>query len=763
MTKVGYALNDPVIAAMFPLRRFLVLLVLLFSLAPAVADEVVKVGVLAFRPKPQTLQQWQPLAAALQARMPGRQFEVQVFTYPELNAAVAARQLDFVLTNPGHYVLLSRRFALSSPIATLLNEGPGGISQQTFGGVIITRADSPVRSLADVRGRRIAAVDSESLGGYQIQAYELQESGQPLPQREQMVLTGTPHDKVIAAVLDGSAEVGFLRTGVLEKSIAEGRLDGKQIRIVNPQHLPSFPLGLSTRLYPEWPFAALHHVDAELAGHVAAALLTLSDTPAVLQAMNISGFVIPVDYTPVVDLLRSLRMPPFDVRPDVTLADIVRQYRGELLGIAGGLLLILILYIRLAQTQRQLRQQNQALSSIIWGTGVGTWEWEVQTGETRFNERWAAILGYTLAELQPTTIDTWNSLLHPEDAQRSTEQLRAHFAGESEHYECEVRVRHRDGHWVWIMDRGRVTAWDRDGKPLLMAGTHLEISKRKAAEEKLAHYQQNLERLVEQRTRDLSLAKEAAEAASRAKTAFLANVSHELRTPMHGIMGMLSLVIRRTSDEKSLKNLQVAEASARRLLGIVGNVLDIARLEGDKLSLEAQPFALGSVGDSLLATFAEQIADKGLKFSLELAPALRQLTLSGDRVRLEQVLLNLLGNALTYTSQGGIDLLISPINDEAAAIDIHFAVRDTGVGIPEKDQGRIFQAFEQGDNSMTRQYGGTGLGLAISHRLVRLMGGEMHVVSQAGAGSIFSFTLRFPKVAAADEAAAGAAPLASPA
>lgn len=743
--------------AMFPFRRFAFLLVTLLIALPVIADDVVRVGVLAFRPKPQTLQQWQPLAAALQARMPERQFEVQVYSYPELNAAVAARQLDFVLTNPGHYVLLSRRFALSSPIATLLTEGPGGVSLGSFGGVIITRADSPVQTLADVRGRQIAAVDIESLGGYQIQAYELKENGQPLPRREQMVLTGTPHDKVIEAVLDGRAEVGFVRSGVLEKSIAEGRLDAHQVRIVNPQHLASFPLGLSTRLYPEWPFAALHHVDAELSGHVAAALLTLGDTPGALQSLRIRGFVIPVDYAPVVDLLRSLRMPPFDARPEVTTGDIVRFYQVELLTIVGGLLLVLILYARLLQTQRQLRQQNQAMSSVIWGTGVGTWEWNVQTGETRFNERWATILGYTLAELQPTTIDTWNARVHPEDAQRSAEQLRAHFAGDCEHYECEVRVRHKDGHWVWIMDRGRVTARDRDGKPLWMAGTHLEIGKRKAAEEKLAHYQQNLERLVEQRTRDLSLAKEAAEAASRAKTAFLANISHELRTPMHGIMGMLTLVMRRTSDEKSLKNLQVAETSARRLLGVVNNVLDIARLEGDKLSLAVQPFDLGSVGDSLQATVAEQIAGKGLKFTLELAPGLRRQTLSGDRVRLEQVLLNLLGNALTYTSQGGIDLLISPVAEEAAAMDIHFAVRDTGVGIPEKDQARIFEAFEQGDNSTTRQYGGTGLGLAISHRLVRLMGGEMHVVSQAGAGSIFSFTLRFPKAAPAPAAACATA------
>lgn len=738
--------------------RLFLIVALLFATFFARAEETVRIGILSFRPKPQTMAQWQPLEAALRARMPEQRFVVQAYTYTELNEAVARRQLDFVLTNPGHYVLLSRRFQLSSPIATLLSGGPDGMTLGQFGGVILSRADGPLLNLADLAGQRIAVSSIESLGGYQMQAFEMKEAGVPLPSAEQMVITGMPHDKVVEALLDGRADAGFVRTGVLEQVVREGRIDPARLRVINEQSLPGFPYRISTRLYPEWPVAALQHVDAGLSSHVAAALLTLGDQPGVLESLNIRGFVVPVDYTPIVDLLRELRMPPFDRRPTVTFSDIVRQYRYELAAIALALLAMLALYARLLQTRRELRKQNRAMSNVIWGTGVGTWEWNVQSGETRFNRRWAEMLGYRLEDLEPTTIDTLNNLVHPDDATAANELLRRHFAGESDHYECEVRMQHRDGRWIWLLDRGKVLSWDRDGKPLLMAGTHLEISKRKAAEEKLLHYQQNLERLIEQRTQDLSVAKEAAEAASRAKTAFLANIGHELRTPMHGILGMLSLALRRVEDEKSRRNLLVAEVSAQRLLEVVNNVLDIARLEGDKLSLQAEPFFPGAMVDELRDTLLGRFAEKGLHFHVELSPELQKIALIGDGVRVRQILLNLLHNALAFTAQGGVDLVVRRLADSAGEVGVHFAVRDSGVGIPIEDQTRIFDAFEQGDNSSTRQYGGTGLGLAISHRLVSLMGGELRLVSQPGAGSLFSFDLSFHPAetdAQADDALVG--------
>ncbi|MFZ4626242.1 MAG: PAS domain-containing protein, partial [Rhodoferax sp.] len=137
--------------------------------------------------------------------------------------------------------------------------------------------------------------------------------------------------------------------------------------------------------------------------------------------------------------------------------------------------------------EQQLVAQSQRLANILWGTGVGTWEWNVQTGETRFNQRWAEMMGYTLDELAPVSIATWMKLTHPDDLAASDAALQKHFAGERDHYECESRMRHKDGHWIWVLDRGRVNTWSADGKPLWMAGTHWEITERKVAEEAWRH------------------------------------------------------------------------------------------------------------------------------------------------------------------------------------------------------------------------------------------------------------------------------------
>lgn len=255
----------------------------------AYGSEPVKIGVLAFRPKQQTLVQWQPLAATLKQAIPEHDFAVEAFTYPELDQAVASRQLDFVLTNSGHYVLLKKLNGFSSPLATLaVNEN--GHSTTVFGGVIFTRADQAnINTLLDIKGKAVATVSTESLGGYQMQAYELSRAGFHMPQDINMIVTGMPHDKTVDAVLSGQAEVGFARSGVLESMTREGKLDLKQIKILNPQNHPDFPEQVSTPLYPEWPFAAMPGVDENLARHVAAALFLLGDNEASIKAMAFTG------------------------------------------------------------------------------------------------------------------------------------------------------------------------------------------------------------------------------------------------------------------------------------------------------------------------------------------------------------------------------------------------------------------------------------------------------------------------------------------
>ena len=276
-----------------------------------------------------------------------------------------------------------------------------------------------------------------------------------------------------------------------------------------------------------------------------------------------------------------------------------------------------------------------------------------------------------------------------------------------------------------------------------------DITARKAAEAQLRDYQTNLERKVETRTHELAAAKDAAEAANRAKSAFLANMSHELRTPMHGVMGMIDIAKRRMADAKGLEQLDKAKGSAERLLGVLNNVLDLSKIESDRMVLEDRPLHLAETFDYLTATLGHLADAKGLRFPVDLPPQLAQAPLAGDPLRLGQILINLAGNALKFTDRGEVAVRARPIGETPESVQVRFEITDTGIGITPEAQTRLFRSFEQADNSMTRKYGGTGLGLAICKRLVRMMGGTIGVESAPEQGSTFWFVVPLKKRASA--------------
>jgi PAS domain S-box-containing protein len=284
-----------------------------------------------------------------------------------------------------------------------------------------------------------------------------------------------------------------------------------------------------------------------------------------------------------------------------------------------------------------------------------------------------------------------------------------------------------------------------DGSTLIFSVIH-DISERKRVEQELEQHRNHLEDLVVARTAELAEARDAAEAASRAKSVFLANMSHELRTPLNGIIGMTELALRRAADPVLVGQLEQSSKATRHLLAIINDILDISRIEADRLTLEIHDFNLAEAVGEAAFLHQPRARGKGLDLSVDIAPAIPEF-LRGDALRLKQTLINFIDNAIKFSDHGDIRIRVFPVLDQETTGDLllRFEVSDQGIGLTTEQQARLFRPFTQADESTTRRFGGTGLGLTIATRIARLMGGETGVVSEHGQGSTFWFTARLGK------------------
>ena len=406
------------------------------------------------------------------------------------------------------------------------------------------------------------------------------------------------------------------------------------------------------------------------------------------------------------------------------------------------------------QAEAALRESEENYRSILESIQEGYFEVDLEGNLTFFNESMGRIVGATTGELKHLNYKKYTTA---DTAKRMFEMFNQVFHTGRPAPVGEYDIIHKDG-TMRTLELGASLKKDRQGKITGFSGVVRDVTQRKKADEELRRLNEELEQRVAERTAQLEdinqtleeaieatakLAREA-EAANVAKSEFLANMSHEIRTPLNGIIGMTELALETNLDDNQRNLLLTIATEANALLDVINDILDFSKVEAGMLEIEAIPFDLQLVMEGVANSVALGAQKKGLEFISFLAPNVPP-RLMGDPVRLRQILINLAGNAVKFTHEGEVLVKCDLKEDMGEKVRLHFAVKDTGVGIPRDKHSKIFDSFTQADGSTTRKYGGTGLGTAISKRLVELMGGDIGMESEEGKGSTFWFTVTLTK------------------
>lgn len=765
------------------LLRRLFLSLLLCCLAPAALADTIYIGALAYRGADEALQRWSATADYLSWFIPEHEFVIRPLGLEPLRQAVAKGEIHFVLTNPGHYVMLEAEHGATRIVT--LQARYGGQVYTRFGAAILARADrKDLNRLQDLRGKTLMAVDEQAFGGFQMAWRELHAVGvDPFKDLRAIRFAGFPQDAIVQAVARGEVDAGVVRSGILERMVAEGAIFPDELKVLNPQHVPGFSPALSTRLYPEWPFAKLRNTSDHLAKQVGQALLAMQPDDAAAAASRGAGWTIPLDYNPVHELMRELRIGPYEYLGQVSWRDVLREY-GVVVFLTAALIMVLVTAAglvtrrnrQLAHSQAELASHRDTLEQEV---GRRTRELrrvnvalERDIGARRRAEASLQRSGMALQRLYEISVDP--SLSHEEKLTRLLRLGR-------EHFDMESALLHR------VTDAGLVLcASDGDisqaaavagclpprlgdevglieihpppggrcthallGFPVLVAGERRcllafvgELRQRLPLEP----LDRELLRLMAQWI-GAEMARQSAEDERDRHRIHLAKVgrltsmgemasglAHEINQPLTAAANFTSGSLRRLQDEQP--DLDAVRTGMSKALQGVQRATDIIRHLREFVTTgvpETESFDVNASVQRVLELVVPEArrADVTLDSS---GLADNGIWLHGDSIQIEQVIMNLLRNAVEASPPGAVVRIGSARGAGVAQV----WVEDNGPGFEADGGERLFDPF------YSTKPDGMGLGLAISRNIIEAHGGRL-TAAPNNPGARFVFELPLPE------------------